>query len=155
MITRDPKPIDPGRTRDFTVAVFVVHGTRVLLHYHAKLERWLPPGGHIEPNELPDDAAVREVMEETGVTCVLIAGTRMQYDDPALPRQLSTPAGIQLERIGPNHEHIDLIYFATGVPAEPREKVGWFELDELDPLDLTQEVRAWCQLAVESASGSA
>jgi hypothetical protein len=44
-------------TRDFTVAVFVVHQGRVLLHFHEKLRRWLPPGGHIEPNELPDDAA--------------------------------------------------------------------------------------------------
>jgi ADP-ribose pyrophosphatase YjhB (NUDIX family) len=33
----------------------------VLLVYHRKLAMWLPPGGHVEPNELPDDAAVREV----------------------------------------------------------------------------------------------
>ena len=54
-------------TRDFTVAVFVVHDHRVLLHFHQKLDRWLPPGGHIEANELPDEAAVREVMEETSL----------------------------------------------------------------------------------------
>ena len=61
-------PIAPGEVlRHFTVAVFVVHAGRVLLHYHRKLGRWLPPGGHIEDNELPDDAARREVLEETGV----------------------------------------------------------------------------------------
>jgi 8-oxo-dGTP pyrophosphatase MutT (NUDIX family) len=138
-------------TRDFTVAVFVVHDDRVLLHFHKKLDRWLPPGGHIEPNELPDEAAVREVLEETGVTCTLTGGTRMQYDEPTLPVQLITPAGIQLEQIGPGHQHIDLIYFATGMPAEPREQVGWFALDELKPLALTEEVLTWCRLAVESA----
>ena len=53
--------------REFTVAVFVVHEGRVLLLAHPKLGRWLPPGGHIEPNELPDEAAVREVEEETGI----------------------------------------------------------------------------------------
>ncbi len=139
--------------RDFTVAVFVVHDERVLLHYHEKLRRWLPPGGHIEPNELPDEAAVREVMEETGVACTLVGAPRMQYDDPSLPRQLATPAGIQLEQIGPDHQHIDLIYFASGAPAETRDKVGWFGLDELEPLALTLEVRSWCRLAVESVAG--
>ena len=59
-------------TRDFTVAVFVVHRERVLLHLHEKLNRWLPPGGHIEPNELPDEAAKREVFEETGVAAALV-----------------------------------------------------------------------------------
>ncbi len=138
-------------TRDFTVAVFVVHRDRVLLHFHQKLQRWLPPGGHIEPDELPDDAAVREVMEETGVACRLTGGTRMAYDDPSLPVQLVSPAGIQLEQIGTDHQHIDLIYFATGAPAEPRDQVGWFGLDELAPLALTEEVRTWCHLAVEAA----
>ena len=53
--------------RHFTVAVFVVWQERVLLHRHAKLGMWLPPGGHIEPDELPDDAAVREVEEEYAI----------------------------------------------------------------------------------------
>lgn len=139
-------------SRDFTVAVFVVHEDRVLLHFHKKLDRWLPPGGHIEPNELPDEAAAREVLEETGVICTLTGGTRMHYDDPTLPVQLTSPAGIQLEQIGPDHQHIDLIYFATGSPAESREQVGWFALNELEPLVLTEEVLTWCRLAVESAS---
>ena len=60
-------------TRDFTVAVFVIHNDHVILHIHQKLQRWLPPGGHIEPNELPDDAAIREVLEETGVAIELVS----------------------------------------------------------------------------------
>ena len=47
--------------RHFTVAVFVVWEGKVLLHFHRKLGMWLPPGGHIEEGELPDEAAVREV----------------------------------------------------------------------------------------------
>jgi 8-oxo-dGTP pyrophosphatase MutT (NUDIX family) len=80
---------DPDLTRDFTVAVFVVHDGKVLLHFHKKLNRWLPPGGHIEPNELPDEAAVREVLEESGVACTLLGDPRMRYDDPSLPRPAS------------------------------------------------------------------
>lgn len=143
-----------SQTRDFTVAVFVVHGETVLLHFHEKLNRWLPPGGHIEPNELPDEAAVREVLEETGVTCTLLRGGALSFSDPDLPLQLVTPAGIQLEQIGPDHQHIDLIYYATGEPAAPMDKVGWFALDTLDPLALTEEITTRCRLAIEAVTGT-
>ncbi len=139
-------------TRDFTVAVFVVHGDKVLLHFHEKLNRWLPPGGHIEPNELPDEAAVREVMEETGVSCTLLRGSAPTFTDPALPLQLATPAGIQLEQIGPNHQHIDLIYYASGTPAAERPLVGWFGMGELEPLALTEEITVRCRLAIDAAA---
>src|SRR5215213_1609798 len=99
-----------GRTdRHFTVAVFVVWEGKVLLHFHRKLAMWLPPGGHIEEYELPDEAAVREVFEETGVEVELVGERREDVEDPV---QLHRPAGVQLENIGPGHQHIDLIYFA-------------------------------------------
>lgn len=136
-------------TRDFTVAVFVVHHRRVLMHWHQKLSRWLPPGGHIEPDELPDDAARRETMEETGVAIELAGPTGIDHTRPGEPVQLVRPEGVQLETIGPDHQHIDLIYFARphSVPALP-ERVGWFAEDELDSLHLTREVRLWCEKAL-------
>jgi 8-oxo-dGTP pyrophosphatase MutT (NUDIX family) len=138
----------PTRTRDFTVAVFVVHGGKVLLHFHTKLARWLPPGGHIEPNELPDEAAVREVWEETGVRATLVPDRGIAIDLPGQPVQLARPAGIQLADIRPDHQHIDLVYLATGEPAAPTDGVGWFGPDEWGALALTDEVAAWCRLAV-------
>ncbi|MCA1838684.1 MAG: NUDIX domain-containing protein, partial [Actinobacteria bacterium] len=115
--------------RHFTVAVFVVWEGKVLLHFHRKLGMWLPPGGHIERDELPDDAAVREVFEETGLRVELIGEKREDVLDPV---QLHRPAGVQLENIEPGHQHIDLIYFAK--PKGPTEihqnysedKVGWY-----------------------------
>jgi 8-oxo-dGTP pyrophosphatase MutT (NUDIX family) len=133
-------------TRDFAVAAFVVHGRRVLLHWHAKLGRWLPPGGHIEPNELPDEAAIREVWEETGVTAVLLDAPDAEphLQRPGVPRPLARPAGIVLTAISPGHQHIDLVYFATGEPAAPRDGVGWFGPAELPALGLTAEIADWC-----------
>jgi ADP-ribose pyrophosphatase YjhB (NUDIX family) len=40
---------------------------RVLLVRHSEGDVWLLPGGAIEPTELPADAAVREMFEETGL----------------------------------------------------------------------------------------
>ena len=75
--------------------------------WHKKLGAWLPPGGHIDPNELPEDAAVREVREETGLEVELL-GTSQQLGSVDI---LIQPICILLEDIQPHHQHIDLIYF--------------------------------------------
>jgi len=49
---------------DFTVAIFVVHEGRVLVIHYRKLDKWLPLGGHIELDEDPEQAALREAREE-------------------------------------------------------------------------------------------
>ena len=51
---------------DFTAEVFIVHHNRVLLRLHDKYNIWLSVGGHIELNEDPMEAAIREVKEEVG-----------------------------------------------------------------------------------------
>lgn len=42
----------------------VVDGDYLLLVDHINAEMWLPTGGHVEPNELPRDTAIRECLEE-------------------------------------------------------------------------------------------
>jgi 8-oxo-dGTP pyrophosphatase MutT (NUDIX family) len=152
-------PIPPGQLlRHFTVAVFVVHERRVLLHYHRKLGKWLPPGGHIEHNELPDDAAIREVREETGIRARLVGGRGLPIDEP---RQLVVPAGIQLENIYPGHQHVDLVYFARPDPddvqsaeIDPRlaesDQVAWYATDDLAELGASDEIQAWARRALDA-----
>jgi 8-oxo-dGTP pyrophosphatase MutT (NUDIX family) len=142
--------------RHFTVAIFVVWEGKVLLHRHRKLGIWLPPGGHIEENELPDEAAIREVWEETGLRIELV-GERLE--DVTDPVQLHRPAGVQLENIGPGHQHIDLIYFAkpsgsAKIRDEFADKVGRYGPEDWDGMSLNAEVRGWCERAL-AAPGSA
>ena len=148
----------PAISRDFTVAVFVVHAGRVLLHPHIKLGLWLPPGGHIEPNELPDEAALREVEEEAGIAIDLLPDPDQPVDRPDQPRQLTRPVGIQLETIASDHEHIDLIYFATVRNAASQadlpvvsEGMVWMSLAELQAHeDMTEEVLDWAERAIQA-----
>jgi ADP-ribose pyrophosphatase YjhB (NUDIX family) len=152
-------PTRPGEVlRHFTVAVFVVHDGRVLLHFHRKLGKWLPPGGHIEDNELPDEAAVREVREETGIRARLVGGQGLPVDEP---RQLVLPAGIQVEDIYPGHQHVDLVYFArpdpddlTSAEIDPRraesDQVAWYAADALEPLGASTEIQAWARKALDA-----
>lgn len=140
-------------TRDFTVATFVLHRGKVLLLYHRKLQMWLPPGGHIDPNELPDEAAVREVLEETGLAVELVSAPAMA-GVPG-PLHLARPEGVQLEDIAPGHQHIDLVYYARPagglepvLNAAESEAVGWYGPDDFDRLGMTEEVRAWALRAL-------
>jgi len=104
-------------TKHFTATAFVVRGEATLLHWHKRLARWLPPGGHIEQDEEPGEAALREVREETGLVCEIVATSPSHAFTQ--PRQLPAPYTILLEDIPdseePAHQHIDLIYFVRPV----------------------------------------
>lgn len=137
-------------TRDWAVAVFVVWRERVLLHEHRGLRRWLPVGGHVEPGETPDEAALRETLEESGVRVVLYGPHPI--DAPG-PRPLARPRGVQLETIAPGHEHVDLVYLARPEPGYQGDlsgeaTLGWYDAAALARLPLTDEIRSWCDLAL-------
>ncbi len=95
--------------RHFTVSGFVVERDRTLLHWHRKLQLWLPPGGHVEPDEDPVQAVVREVLEETGITADVIPHADL-VGFSNIP-QLPVPLAIIVADVadGP-HQHIDMSY---------------------------------------------
>lgn len=57
----------PGERRAYSIAVYPRYGDRVLLIRHRRLGVWLPPGGECLIGERPEDAAARELFEETGL----------------------------------------------------------------------------------------
>lgn len=95
--------------RHFTVTGFLIDGDRTALHWHRKNQMWLPAGGHIEADEDPIEAVVREVREETGIDAEIVSPARAY--DFATPQQLPPPMVILVEDIaeGP-HQHIDMVY---------------------------------------------
>ena len=142
----------PTITRDFAATTFVVHEGRTLLLHHRKLGKWLPPGGHIDPHELPDQAALREVREESGLEVELLALGETLGRIRVLPQ----PHCILLEDIGPGHQHVDLIYFARvcgGSLAHAEREANaarWFTWDELDSPEIAEDIRELGRRAIES-----
>jgi len=128
--------------RHFTVTGFVIDGERTLLHWHRKTGMWLPPGGHIDPDEDPVQAVLREVLEEAGITAEVVShAVPLPFD---VPGQIAPPYTILVEDIpdGP-HQHIDMIYFVRPVPGAPRAAPAddfiWVTAQQLranEPLDV-------------------
>ena len=103
-------------TRHFVATCYVVNDGATLLHEHERLDMWLPPGGHVDRDELPHETALRETYEETGLRPELAAEAGPYGTDQveSLPR----PAAFLLEDIDVHddgrvaHRHVDFVYFA-------------------------------------------
>jgi len=144
---------------DFTVAIFVVRDSRVLLIHHRKLDKWLPLGGHIELEEDPEQAALREAREESGLEVELI-GERPPTTEPGT-RALIAPRFLDIHRITETHEHIGMIYWArprngrlTLAEVEHHD-LRWCSSAELDALQpaMSNAVKWYCRKAIEEVAG--
>ena len=115
-----PYPFDRHAALTHVTASAVVVGRRgVLLHRHRRLQRWLQPGGHLEPGESPMEGARRESEEETGLALDHPAG------GPVLLH-------VDVHEAADAHIHLDIRFLLLGPdedPAPPPDEsqdVAWF-----------------------------
>lgn len=141
---------------DFTVAIFVVHQAKILLIHHRKLNTWLPLGGHIELDEEPEQAALREAKEESGLDVTLL-GERPPTTGPGT-RALIAPRFLDIHRITDTHEHIGMIYWArpknsadVTCATEEHHEIRWCSEEELNTLQprMSDAVKWYCRKAIE------
>lgn len=138
----------PLYEKSLTSTVYVIHEDKVLLHMHKKFNTWFPVGGHLESNELPHTAAIREVKEESGLDVELINMNSDTYPIGRVER-VPSPYAIYYEGIGHEEEYLDFIYIATTTAKNPVSGEGeshtfrWFSLEELmdDKIDIKIHVR--------------
>ena len=162
---------------DFTVAIFVVHDGKILLIHHRQLDKWLPLGGHIELDEDPEQAALREAKEESGLDVELL-GERPPTTGSGT-RALIAPRFLDIHRINETHEHIGMIYWARpknggahglsrhshataevtrpttpALAADEHHDIRWCSAAELDKLQppMSDAVKWYCRAAIREIS---
>ncbi len=96
---------------DLVAAACIIFKGKLLLVHHTKLDKWLPPGGHIETDETPDDALRREIKEETGLEIEFVNREELP-EDPNIITQLALPFYANVHNVG-DHDHACLFYLCT------------------------------------------
>ena len=136
--------------KHFTATAYIVSKIdgqyKILLHKHKKMGIWIGIGGHIEDDENPFEALLREVWEETNLKIELLNNGKLLKTDGV--EELINPAAILQEKIPtlkdePAHFHIDLIYFATCKNPDDikmEEQYDWFSLSDLKRKQFEKEV---------------
>lgn len=98
---------------DLCVDTFVVNGDAVLLRYHDKYDMWATPGGHIDPGQDANQAAVREVWEEAGLQVTLVGPADWSKQDTKTNKDLVPPFFVNRHTINEHHDHSAFVFFAT------------------------------------------
>ena len=104
---------------------------------HPKFFKWLPPGGHIEANETPEEAARREIVEEIGARNVTFIQSSYNKDfTDERTYMLVKPHFMMSQLIEENHFHLDMIFFAVITEQEyvspEGHKLKWFSIQDLE-----------------------
>ena len=134
--------------RHFCASAFVIDPLtkKILLIKHKKNRKWTQPGGHIENDETPEEAALREVYEETGLR-VRLLGERFPREEDFI-----RPLGIQKNKRtmqdGEMHMHVDIIYAAVAsldnklkLNREESSDIGWFSREDLEHIDCFPDIK--------------
>lgn len=141
--TRVPEDAD----RDFVAGAFVVKEGKVLFLNHKKYGIWLQPGGHIEEGETPDEAAVRETKEETGLE-VEVVGEEREFDGNFDQIDLPPPFNVNLHEVEEGHWHYDLQYVVRVIGETDHyeyddEDIKWLSEEEIksDEYEMPPNIR--------------
>lgn len=138
---------------ELVVAGVVVKNGKVLLRYHPKLGKWLPPGGHIQPGETPDEALRRELLEETGLVIEPIDYARLP-PMKEVKQELALPFYVNVHSVG-DHDHCCFFYRCRKVASieGPIEEasLSWFDIDSIQTADIPDDVKHIITLAARRA----
>lgn len=133
----------------FTGSAFVVSadGKRTLLLHHAKLGRWLQPGGHADGELDLAAVALREAQEETGLAGLVVEPAIFDLDRHAIPARGAEP----------EHLHWDVRYVVrcsgdeTPVINDESRAFAWRPIDALAvdgsiDLSIRRMAQRWIQM---------
>jgi len=117
----------------------------------------MPPGGHVDENETPEETAQRECREETGLDVEIIGNAQEDLfaANPHEGKMLKKPIALLHEHIPANEErgqpahiHMDFLYLARPLDEtqtltlleEEGTELRWFTREEIEALDVSTEI---------------
>ena len=110
--------------------------TKTLLVHHAKLNKWVQPGGHADGDENILAVALREAEEETGVKTFNVKENIFDIDIHTIP----------LRKEFPQHDHYDIRFLLIAneqdeiIVSEESHDVKWVALDDLEQFTIERSV---------------
>lgn len=150
---------------DYTVNAFIIYDDKVLFVMHKKLQMWLPPGGHIELDEDPEEALYREIEEESGIvrshlTIIHPNDSPFNEINSKEYKSLPSPHYLDIHTITLAHQHIGMNYVFTSdtqhVQIDPNESDDhrWMSVEDIgdNNLEMKENIRLYATkvLALQS-----
>jgi len=138
---------------DLVVTGYIIHENKVLLIHHKSLDLWLAVGGHIDENETPDQALLREIKEEIGIDVEILNVS----DLPKVGNvkyNLATPFYVNVHSVG-DHDHCSLYYVCRAINPEQLKindelkNFAWFSKNDLNKEHIPVNVKNECLKAFE------
>ncbi len=141
------------KPKKFTCCTFLVNPreAKVLMLFHKKFEKWLPPGGNLEKDEAPHQAAERELLEEVGLTAEFFPEAKEKaWKGVTIPPQ---PRLIALVETA-NSTLVDFVFFVKALATDFKDneghKIKWFSKEEITSLPEAEIYPNIRELALEA-----
>lgn len=134
---------------DLCVDTYIVNEGAVLLRFHDKYKFWGTCGGHIDAGQDANEAALREVLEESGLVVELIGPQTWSKKDTKENKDLVPPIFVNRHSINDTHDHSAFVFAARSNsreinPHEGEDKSAvfkWIDREELNKMHEAGELR--------------
>jgi len=136
---------------------YLVKDGKVLLVHHNKFNKWVPPGGHIEEDETPDQAVIRELAEELGISVKVIPAYESAFAGDSNATPIPMPFHIDLEREGFDVPRVGYFFYIKSLGDTENLNLQkseiydaqWFGKEDLPTLNTFDQVHALVSYAID------
>jgi 8-oxo-dGTP diphosphatase len=137
---------------------YLVHEGKVLLVHNKSNNKWVPPGGHLENDETPDQAVIREVKEETSLDVEIISAYPSAFSGDNNSTPIPMPFHLDVVREDFDSPRIGY-YFYVRTKGNPEKIIlldseaysfGWFSESEINNLKTYNQVKALAKFVLRN-----
>jgi 8-oxo-dGTP diphosphatase len=137
----------------YVVNFVILKEDKILLEYDSKIG-WKLPGGHVEENEAPHEAVLREALEELNIKVDFLSRPLFHLSDDV--HSLPVPFEAFIHKVDKDtklespHANMGLVYTVTThdeLTAIEGQEVKWFTQEEIERSEIHEAVKLICKQA--------